>query len=270
MIPLSSRASRPQDMNSTTVRLHWSIRFTLFYQRESLTCVILFGTNLYSATGEAARRQHRAATALRDVAPLPPVNLQFADDPNPCELEGLITRPCLLMDSQRITRRKGPRKPIVTEVLTRLAEAAMECGARYFGYLNSDIIVTGEAVTRIEPADYEAYIFSRTDFTPGSERDLQPMIYGTDVFVIDASWWLTHRHQFRPYIIGEGCWDNVFTSQLLCWTRGVLLNRDPLVRHEWHEAMWHNSPYARHNGYLAGLDRMYFTQWARYIYHLEQ
>ena len=87
--------------------------------------------------------------------------------------------------------------------------------------------------------------------------------------MVDASWWLAHRREFRPYILGEPCWDNVYVAKLLCLAGGVLLNREPLVRHETHTIRWQNSPFAEHNGYLAALDRIYFTRWAMYATRLQ-
>jgi hypothetical protein len=46
----------------------------------------------------------------------------------------------------------------------------------------------------------------------------------------------------------------------------VLLNREPLLRHERHAAGdWRGSPFAAYLNHLAALDRPYFTRWA--IYH---
>ena len=37
-----------------------------------------------------------------------------------------------------------------------------------------------------------------------------------------------------------------------------------------HPAVWRQSPFAKHNGYLAALDRMYFTRWVIYAERLAQ
>ncbi len=193
-----------------------------------------------------------------------PVNLQFADRVNLQEFDGFETLAVLQQDSNSVTGQPGVRKPVVSELFTKLAEEAVQRGVRYFGFTNSDIVFTPAAIERILQGDRPVYVFSRTDFEPGTERDTHSLIYGTDVFVVDAGWWLSHRRRFRPYIVGESCWDNVYTSQLLCWAGGVLLNREPLVRHEAHPVVWKQSPFAEYNGYLAALDRMYFTRWAIY------
>ncbi len=236
---------------------------------DDMTSGVLLGTHIHPATGDAARRQIRAMAVLRDLCPMPPVNLQFADRGELQEFDGFDTLFVLQQDSNNVSGRPGVRKPVVSELFTRLAEAALERGARYFGFTNSDIVFTPAAIERAQQGDRPTYLFARTDFEPGTERDTRPLIYGTDVFVVEATWWLSHRRRFRPYIVGEGCWDNVYTAQLLCWAGGLLLNREPLVRHEAHPVMWQESPFGKHNGYLAALDRMYFTRWAIYADRLE-
>ena len=209
-------------------------------------------------------------TCLRDLCPTTPVNLQFADRVNLQDFEGFDTRAVLRHDSNTVTGHHGVRKPVVSELFTCLAEAAVERGARYFGFTNSDILFTPGAIERLQRGDRTAYIFARTDFETGMERDGHSLIYGTDAFVVEAAWWLSNRHRFRPYVVGESCWDNVYTAQLLCWADGLLLNREPLVRHEGHPVVWMQSAFASHNGYLAALDRMYFTRWVIYAERLAQ
>jgi hypothetical protein len=235
-----------------------------------MTSSVLLGTHIHPATGDAARRQDRAMSVLRDLCPMTPVNLQFADRVNLQELDRFDTLAVLQQDSNSVTGQPGVRKPVVNELFTRLAEAAIQRSAKYFGFTNSDIVFTPAAIERIQQGDRPAYVFARSDFEPGDERNTHSLIYGTDVFVVDAQWWLSHRRRFRPYIVGESCWDNVYTAQLLCWAGGLLLNREPLIRHEAHSAVWRQSPFAEHNGYLAALDRMYFTRWAIYAERLEK
>lgn len=206
---------------------------------------------------------------LTEVAPQRPINLQFIDRRNLQELDGFETLPVLHHDSNTITLRSGVRKPLVNEMFTRLAEAATARGSRYFGFTNSDIIVTAGAVARVAVGDRPAYVFARTDFDPATNRDLGPLIYGADVFVIEARWWLAHRARFRAYVVGESLWDNAYAAQLLCWADGLLLNREPLVRHEAHEIVWRDSPFSEHNGVLAALDRPYFSRWVLYVKRLE-
>ena len=231
--------------------------------------MVLFGTQLYPTTADAFRRQQRAVSTLIDRSPLPPINLQFSDRRDVCEVDGCETVAILELDSNRITGRSGPRKPIVSELFTRLAELAVERHIRYFGFSNADILFTSAAIDRILCADHPAFLIARTDVDADGNLNPEPLLYGTDVFVVDASWWLAHQRRFRPYILGEGCWDNVYAAQLLSIAGGLLLNREPLVRHEAHPTTWHDSPFAEHNGYLAALDRMYFTRWVTYATRLE-
>src|SRR5207302_4700357 len=90
------------------------------------------------------------------------------------------------------------------------------------------------------------------------------------LFIVDAGWWLSKRRLFRPYVVGESCWDNVYAAQLLVHADAVLLNRRPLIRHEHHEAVWQDSPFADYNHFLAALDAPYFSLWAGYIHHLTE
>jgi hypothetical protein len=205
---------------------------------------------------------------LRELSPWPLVNLQFADRANLQEMDGFETAAVLRVDSNTVTGRPGVRKPVLSELFTRLAEAAVERGAPMFLFTNSDIIFTSAAFDRIGDGNERAQVVARTDFEPETGRDLPPLIYGTDVFAVEAAWWLANRHRFRPYVVGEGCWDNVYTAQLLCWAGGLLLNREPLVRHEAHALAWRQSPFAEHNRYLAALDRLYFTRWVTYASRL--
>ncbi len=230
---------------------------------------VLFGTQLYGAPGEAGRRQARAAKSLLDTSPLRPVNLLFRDGMESCQADGFENVAILELDSNRVTGRRGPRKPIVSEVFTRLAELARDRNVRYFGFTNADILFTPAVVDRVLHTDYPAFLIARTDVDARGTPSPEPLLYGTDVFVIDARWWLENRHGFRPYILGEGCWDNVYSAQLLCRAGGLLLNREPLVSHEMHAVAWRDSPFAEYNGYLAALDRMYFTRWVMYATRLE-
>jgi hypothetical protein len=229
---------------------------------------LLLGTHIHPATGDAARRQARAMMCLRELSRMRPVNLQFADRAALQEFDGFDTLAVLTADSNTITGQPGVRKPLVSELFTALARTAVKRGTRYFSFTNSDILFTPAAIARLQQGDRTAYVLARGDFEAGTESDRPPLIYGTDVFVVEAAWWLSHSHRFRPYIVGEGCWDNVYTAQLVCWAGGLLLNREPLVRHEIHPVVWRESPFAKHNGYLAALDRMYFTRWVTYAERL--
>src|SRR5688500_5273347 len=90
------------------------------------------------------------------------------------------------------------------------------------------------------------------------------------MFVVSVRWWQHNRSRFRPYILGEACWDNVYTAVMMCHSDGGVLNRDPLILHERHAALWRDAtPAARYNGMLAALDARYFDLWSKYWHRLE-
>src|SRR5581483_1352362 len=130
----------------------------------------------------------------------------------------------------------------------------------------SDIVLTQAAIDLArQPVDSCA--FSRLD----EDAEGQPLgmtVAGIDAFAIDVAWWRAHRLFFRPYILGEGCWDNVYAAIVLTRGRGLIENRDGLTRHETHPAVWGAGPFAEHNGMLAALDARYFTLWAQYYHYL--
>jgi hypothetical protein len=226
---------------------------------------LVLGTHLYPASGDAERRQQRAVAALRTLRGVDLVNLQFSRTDRRLAPEGLVTLDALAQDSTTIAGEAGVRKPVVSELFDRLAAYAESRGRRYFAFLNSDIVVTQAAVDAVAASGRDAVVFSRMDVERGSGRELGINVYGTDMFAVDAAWWRRHRAIFRPYVVGEGCWDNVYTAQLLCRGNAVLLNRGALILHEQHDAVWVDSPFAAHNGFLAALDSLYFTIWAVYV-----
>ena len=80
-----------------------------------------------------------------------------------------------------------------------------------------------------------------------------------------------HRRRFRPYVIGDACWDNVYTAVMMCHSDGIILNRERLILHERHETLWNDgTPSARYNGFMAALDARYFALWCEYWDRLEQ
>ncbi len=231
---------------------------------------IVLGTHVHPATGAAERRQQNGLQSLRSLRNVVLMNLQFHDRVNLRSADGFETCPVLRQDSQIVSGRDGVRKPIVSEMFQRLAEHARGQDCRYFGFVNSDILVGQEAIELACGGGKQATIFSRMDFDGPTGRDLGMLIYGADLFIVDAQWWLIRRRLFRSYVVGESCWDNVYAAQLLCHADAVLLNRRPLIRHERHEGAWRDSPFAGYNHFLAALDACYFSHWARYIHHLTE
>jgi hypothetical protein len=72
-------------------------------------------------------------------------------------------------------------------------------------------------------------------------------------------------------VIGDTCWDNVYTAVMMCHSDGLILNREPLILHERHQALANDTTItARYNGFLAALDSRYFSLWCEYWDRLEQ
>ena len=228
---------------------------------------ILLGINVYDASGDAARRQTQCVNSLLALRGVELVNLQFHDEKH--ERHGLPTCPVLRQDSRTVTGFQGVRKPIISEMLDALAERATAHSCRWFGFTNSDIMVSQEAIDFVTGSNRQSYVFSRMDIDAADGRDLRLMIWGADLFVFETKWWALNRWRFRPYVAGESCWDNVYAALALCHSDGWLLNRKPLIRHEAHETAWGGGPFAAHNGFMAALDRPYFSLWCRYVAALE-
>src|SRR5205085_2757064 len=117
-------------------------------------------------------------------------------------------------------------------------------------YFNADIIVTPEAVARIIGAGKQGYAISRMDQNlEGGDAGLT--LTGLDLFAFDVGWWRANRRRFRPYILGEPCWDNVYAAVLMCHADAMILNRDALIRHEVHAMASRAGVFAEYNGFLA-------------------
>jgi hypothetical protein len=222
---------------------------------------VLLATSIYEGRNAAAvRRQARSADSLMQLKGAQVVNLQFQEAP--VELHGMETVRALRRSSLSVTGLRGPRKPVSNEIFGALAGLAQARGLRYFAYVNSDIVVTQEAVDAIDGR--QSYAYSRTEVDPASGRHNGITTAGVDMFAVEASWWLQNAGRFRPYLIGESTWDNVYTAQLFCHSDGVLLNREALILHETHETAWTASPFQRYVQKLAAYDSLYFSLWAKY------
>jgi len=88
--------------------------------------------------------------------------------------------------------------------------------------------------------------------------------------VVDVAWWGRERRRFRPYVAGEGCWDNVYASMICAHGRGEVVNDRPGIFHERHPPAWHASPFAEYNGFLAALDAPYFSRWCHYAARVDE
>jgi hypothetical protein len=222
---------------------------------------LVLGTHSYQGDPDAIRRQSSAADALKSLADVIAVDVQWRATP---PLRPWITTVAALgRDATTVTRCAGRTKPIVSDILDALALVAEREGCRSFFYMNSDITVSQRAVALVSAGDYEAYAFSRMD-CDGAGHDIGMVLTGCDAFAFDVAWWRANRRRFRTYILGEPCWDNVYTSVLMCHAKGILVNREALISHEVHATRWGASAFAEYNGYLATLDARYFTLWATY------
>src|SRR5689334_19829155 len=107
---------------------------------------IILGTHVHPATGEAERRQQNGLESLRSLRNIALLNLQFHDRDRLRHADGFETHSVLRQDSRTLSGRGGVRKPIVSEMFCWLAQEALRRGQRYFALVNSDILVTQEAI----------------------------------------------------------------------------------------------------------------------------
>ncbi len=231
---------------------------------------MLIGLQLYDANAVTVEQQRGAVTALTSLPGIEAVNLQFRDGPHAIDAR-IETVPVLCGDSVSVTGVTTRRRPLTAELFDRLAVLAHARGHDYFGFINADIVVMPEAIAAVS-SGLDTYAISRTDLDPGSGVPCvpNPLTAGLDMFVVASTWWRLHRRRFRPYILGEACWDNVYAAILLCHSNGVLLNREALILHPSQVPLWlEASPAARYNGMLAALDGRYFAMWATYWHRLE-
>ena len=230
--------------------------------------MIAIGTRFYPAEAGSERRQARARASLLALEGVVPVNLQFVDERY--RPDGFRTLSVLRQDCWTVTGAAGgARKPIVSEMFDALAGVARAEGCRYFAYLNADITVTPAAIETVLNGDGDGYAFSRMDVDPATGAELGVQIFGLDMFAVDTAWWTRERRRFRPYIAGEPCWDNVYAAVLCAHGRAEIVNEQPGIDHERHPTVWHDGPFAEHNGHLAVLDAPYFSRWVQYATQLD-
>ncbi len=234
--------------------------------------MILAGTSLYPGDEATMRRQELAVRALSSLQSVEGLNLQFRDAA-PTSLPGIETMALLTTDSNEVAGPGLRRKPVTRDVFDILSRTAAARGHQYFAFFNSDIVILPGAVDEVVRHSRETYAISRHDVDQlnGDHSCGAALLYGLDLFVVSVAWWQRARWRFRPYVVGEACWDNVYTALMMCHSNGVVLNRDPLILHERHPTSWNsNTPTARYNGFLAALDARYFSLWCDYCRLLEQ
>lgn len=225
---------------------------------------LVLGTHTFDASGHAARRQEAAMNALRSLRGVVPVNVQFADGPH--SVDGIETLATLARDSCTVTGVTGPRKPIVCDILDALCTRAEAAGFPRFAFMNADIHLAQQAVEWISEGAHDAWLFSREDYDGATGAALGMITAGIDVIALSTQWWRQNHRRFRPYILGEAAWDNVYTAIVMCHADAVLENRRPLARHEAHPIAWSagGGPFGPYTQYLAALDSGYFSLWCRY------
>ena len=229
--------------------------------------MVVLGTQLYPGSPDAMRRQDQAIDALLGLRDVSLVNLQWTDEVY--ERPEIETLAVLHQDSRSVTRLPVRRKPIMPELFDALAGAAAARGARYFGFVNADIVVSQAAIDVITREQRDAYAFSRLEIEPGTGRALHLVLNGLDLFVFEVTWWRRQRHRFRSYVLAEWFYDCVFGALIACHGDGLILNRDGEIRHEAHPQVAPSGMLAHYNGYLAALDAPYFSLWVKYRHRLD-
>lgn len=221
---------------------------------------LLLGTSVSGKPGGTAQREAAAQAALAALDGVDCVNLAFHDDP--LVAGTLPQRRVLTQDGPGLAGVPGPRKPVVSEMLDVLAAEAAERDIPRIGLVNGDIIVLPAAIDRLASFDRPAAAIARTDV--GGATPDTALLHGIDMFVFDRGFWETERRRFRPYLLGELTWDNVYASIVACHGGGIL-NRERLILHERHASVTSGSPFAVYQQGLATRDRSYFTRWCIYV-----
>ncbi len=224
---------------------------------------IVVGAHVYANVPEAAERQGSFARMLRATPRARLFDVQFRDGGQSWPLPGVQTLAVLRQDSVHVSGRPGARKPIVPEIFDALARSALASRLRYFLYANADVEIDASALEAIAEGGRDAYMFFRTDVGGGDAPEL--LRAGVDAFAFDARWWTANRSRFRPYILGEPAWDNVYASIALCHGNAALVCVPGLLRHERHATRWRGSPFAEYARMLAALDAPYFTLWCEFF-----
>lgn len=223
------------------------------------------GVQAYPVSGGARQRQDRALQALRDLEGVELVNLQFARNWTPINPDGFECLAVLEHDSVTATGAQGIRKPLMSELCCALGAEAHRRGSEYFCFTNSDIVFTQRAVDEMRDRGLEGYVFSRMEVDAATDANLEINLGGVDTIATRPGWWLANAYRFRPFIVGESLWDQLYASILLRHADAMLFNVRPLIRHVMHPVAWsERGAYGDYNRYLAALDSHYFTLWCEY------
>jgi hypothetical protein len=225
----------------------------------------LIGTQFHRAHGDSERRQAQAMDALGKLLGVEAVDLQW--EPTPPWRPWIRTVCDLHADSRGVSGCGGRRKAIPADMMRVLGGLAERGGHRYFMITNADIMVTQAAIDLIEKSGKDTYAFSRLDIDRETGRELEPTLSGLDAFAFEVRWWRANQHRFRPYIIGEACWDVVYAAIAMCHGDGLIASAGE-IRHERHQTKWGQGAFADYNGYLAAVDNRYFSIWCDYYARL--
>lgn len=224
---------------------------------------VLVGTHTFAASGTPAVRQKAAMLSLGDLRRTQAVSLEHAGSRMTPPVSGVEYLPVLHQDSVQLTGTPGTRKAIASEVFGELAARAAAAGSRYFLYANGDVRLSQPVIDRVLRGDRLAYLFWRTDEdADGSNAGL--MAEGIDAFAVDARWYAANAWRFRPYIIGERTWDNVYAAILGAEADAAFIAEPGWLRHERHERAWLDSPFHSYVRYLSALDHEYFSLWCQF------
>src|SRR5207247_4569983 len=120
------------------------------------------------------------------------------------------TAASLAIDSRQMTGSDSRRKPITSELFDVLCDVAAARGHAHFGYINSDIVVLPALLEAIARRPCETYAISRCDVPDlhGNPTGGAMLTSGIDMFIVAVDWWRNERRRFRPYVVGEACWDD--------------------------------------------------------------
>lgn len=226
-----------------------------------MSAPLVIGTHFYQGGPEEMRRQARVMDGLGRIDDIEIVDLQWSAQP--AKRTWIRTLPVLRGSSTSVTGHAGRVKPLVRELFEALASAAERIGSRHFVFFNADCLLTDAAIELVRAARHEVFAFSRTNHDAAG-AGLGIYAKGLDAFGCDVRWWRANRDRFRPYIIGERSWDNVYAAIAMCHADALLLNRGPLLLHEAHPIVWGAGPFDAYNRFLTALDFRYFRMWGQY------
>lgn len=227
---------------------------------------LLVGINYFAGSPDLIRRQHEAIEVLKGLRNVQAIDLQFRGATGGAgPIETVAT---LELDARKVSGLQGRPKPVLSEIFDTLAFQAQLRGCRTFCFINSDILLTQAAVDLILTGERESWLFSRMEYEPPGRSNPVLQLMGIDMFALDVEWWWENRSRFRPYILGDYLWDNIYTAIILSHSNGLLLDDQAWIWHERHENVSSSSsPYAPFLQMLAGCDSLYFSKWAVYHHH---